>query len=512
MNRGATFLLGIISSLGVNGISIAINLVSIPIGLHYFGPVRYGIWLTLSSIIAYLNLSQLGIGTAIQTLIAKSVHPSHQRIILRRSLFLLTIISFTSLALFVMVSYYYPGWVSILGKIPLSHKSETSETALILAVLLLIGQPTKAFLSTFVALQEKHWERFYFALTTIFGLVALVITIYIKGGLLTLAMLRGLSNMTFGILSGFHLLYVHPDIRLWHGLRERVLGAPSVLFILKSSAYFFTSSIAAIIIWNTDNIVISHFLGPSMVTTYAITFKLFLVGTTFFTLVNNVLLPIYARAAGMKQFEWIQKTYISSIDISMIIGGLIWVGGLAFAQDIINVWVGPTVNGSVLLIIALGGYCYSLCICNTHFIILSSINAMKNVVIISWFEAATNIGISIALIGHLGISGVALGTFFAPLISSFWLLPIDIAFQTKGKVRFKYRQITSHMVLVLFPALVVVYILNIKGPYGWSGICIKAVVIIIYLGCSWCIIPRDQRRFIRNKIREHLIRNKTNSF
>jgi hypothetical protein len=43
---------------------------SVPIGLPYFGVVRYGIWAVISSVIAYLGLSNLGITTAAAALTA----------------------------------------------------------------------------------------------------------------------------------------------------------------------------------------------------------------------------------------------------------------------------------------------------------------------------------------------------------------------------------------------------------------------------------------------------------
>lgn len=71
--------------------SIFVGLISVPIGLHYFGLVRYGIWAVISSVIAYLNISKLGINSAIPLLIAQNSKLLEQQADLLRSLFLLFI-------------------------------------------------------------------------------------------------------------------------------------------------------------------------------------------------------------------------------------------------------------------------------------------------------------------------------------------------------------------------------------------------------------------------------------
>lgn len=493
-SRRKTFLLGNTASLGANGVSILVGLVSVPIGLHYFGPVRYGVWMVISSILAYLSLSQFGIGTAAQTLIARAVNPSHQRIILRRAFFLLVSSSVIFVSAFLLFSHYLPGWGGVLGKIPSSLQSEATDAALAIGVLFLLRLPTMVFNAAFTGLQEMYWERFYASLATVVGLVTLVATVLVKGNLVTLALFRGFGGLTVGVLGGIHLLLAHPNIR--PRLMERVSNAPSLPFILASGGRFFIICIATMIIRNTDNLVISHFLGPGEVTPYAVTFRLFAVGFSLFTMVNGVLWPMYGRAAGMNQWEWIQRTYNRVTSILPILGGLVWIGGIAFARAFINLWVGPSAYGGGLIVISLGGYGYCLSLVNCHSTVLTGLNATRNLVIFGLLEAALNLGFSLALIGPLGIGGVALGTFLAALVSVFWLLPMDVARQTKGEVRFRHRAIAIHAVTVLFPAVIGVHLLSAYGPSGWSGALIKMLVVVLYLILSWRISPLDLRCFV----------------
>jgi len=503
-SRRKMFLLGNVTSFGANGVAILVGFVSVPIGLHYFEPVRYGIWMVITSILGYLRLSQFGIGTATQTLIAKSVSPSHQRIILRRSFFLLTLSGLVFIVAFLLISHCSPDWVNILGKVPSFLQSEAAEAALAIGVLFLLQLPTMAFGAAFIGLQEIYWERFYTALTTVVGLGALIATVLVKGNLVTLAFFRGIGGLAVGILSGVHLLLTHPDIR--PQFAEQVVSAPSVRFIFTSGARFFIIGIAAMIVWNTDNLVISHFLGPGEVAPYAVTFKLLTVGFSLFAMVNGVLWPMYGQAAGMNQWEWIQRTYNRVTGLLPILGGLLWIGGIAFAHEIINLWTGPSGYGGALVVFALGGYGYCLSLVNCHSALLNSLNATWNMVLFGLLEAALNLGFSLAFIGPLGIGGVALGTFLGALTTVFWIGPLYLRHRTEGKVRFHPQHIAIHAAAVLLPALVAAYLLGVYGPSGWEGVFIKAMVIVLYLGFSWCSTSPNLRHFIWDNGREFLSR------
>jgi O-antigen/teichoic acid export membrane protein len=53
-------------------LAVVISFVSVPVALNYLDSERYGLWLTISSIIAYLNVTDLGLGLGLQNRVAES--------------------------------------------------------------------------------------------------------------------------------------------------------------------------------------------------------------------------------------------------------------------------------------------------------------------------------------------------------------------------------------------------------------------------------------------------------
>jgi len=496
INRKKTLLLGTISNYGATFILIIVGLISVPIGLNYFGPILYGIWIVIGSILAYLRISDFGISLSTLTLIAQASKSSHQRIILRRSLGLFLIISISSIGIIFIINYLFPGWVNLLGKIPSNLQEEAMKATFWVGILTLSQLPLNTFLSAFSGLQQVHWNKVYSAFGSISALIALMLTILIKGNLAQLAIFTGLGSILVKIISGIHLFIANPQIR--PRFTEKVIDAPSASYLFTSGIRFLILQIAVLIIWNTDNLVISHYLGPKMVTSYAVTFKLFAMGITVTNAVTQVLWPMYGQALGLGDWKWIKNTYNRCVSMLVIIGGLIWIGGIIFSKIIINLWVGPIGYGGLTVVFALGGYAYLSSFGGSNASLINGLNPKNIVVVFGLIEAAINLGISLVLVRPLGIGGVALGTFMASLAVNSWFGPLYIQQQTQKKVSLKIQPILKHTFFAVIPGVVFALIINLCLFNELIQIILGVIIIALYLILSWKIMPVDLRSFSKN--------------
>jgi O-antigen/teichoic acid export membrane protein len=496
-NRKRTLLLSGIANYGAIIVSLAIGLISVPIGLHYFGPVLYGIWFVISSILAYLRMSDFGVSLSTLTLMAQTPESSHHRIILRRSIVMLLGISIVFIVLIIVVVQSVPGWVGILGKVPPNLQAEAATAALAIGILVFVQLPVTVFSAAFSGLQQVYWSRIYGALSSITALAALLTTVLIGGNLVTLAIFTGLGGLLVGIVSGIHLFLAHPQVR--PRFTERVTDAPAASFLFTSGIRFFILQIAALVILNTDNIIISHYLGPEKVTPYAVTFKLFQMGLMMITATIIALWPMYGQALEKRDWEWIQRTYNRSIFSQIIPGGLIWIGGIIFSQTIITLWAGPAAWGGLLVSFALGGFVYISSFGGSNASLVNGLNPTNIVVIFGLTEAVLNLGISLALVGPLGIGGVALGTFVASLMINTWFHPLYIRYRTSKRVSLEVKPVLMHLsVVILCVAIALIVVLYL--PVGWIQFISGITVITLYLALSWRVMPKDLQNLTRDII------------
>jgi len=498
LTRRRTLLLGTASNYGAILVSIIIGLISVPIGLHYFGPVLYGIWFVIGSILAYLRISDFGISLSTLTFMAQASDPAQHRVILRRSISLLLVVSLIFILLILIVSHLFPEWIGIFGKIPSNLQKEVMTAALAICTLVLFQLPTTVFASAFSGLQQVHWSRAYGAFRSIASLAALIATILISGNLVTLAIFTGLGSLLVGVVSGIHLFLVHPNVR--PRVREKVIEAPSNRLLFSSGMRFLTLQIAVLIILNTDNLVISHYLGPGKVTPYAVTFKLFWMSLIMVNAVTAVLWPMYGQAFGRGDWDWIQQTYNQFTLPLTVCGGLVWIGGTLFSQEIINLWVGPAGYGGLLVAFALGGYVYVSSFGGSNHSLINGLNPTNIVVIFGLIEAVLNLVISLILVKPLGIGGVALGTFIASLAVNTWFPPLYIRYRTLRRVNFNMKPILTHAsVVILCMAIALIVVLYLPG--GWGRFVVGSAIVMAYLALSWRVIPGRLQTLIINRLK-----------
>ena len=436
-NRKEIFRRGVISNYGLKVVSLVVNLLFVPVFLNYFGDIRYGVWAIIFSISAYLGLSNLGVNTATAVLVAKAIKPFEQWLVIKRSILILTVSVALILACVWGINTLYPNWITIMGNIPYGFEKEAKEATFIFAVLFLMNIPLTVFSSGFIGMQKVYWERFYSALQSIANLVALFLTMIIRGNLINMVWFRGLLVVAISVICAFHFFRINSfskNINIGKISSKEF----STRAIFTTSLRFFSLAIAAIISWNINNFIISHSLGIKAVTPYSVAFRLVSIVFILFFAVNSATFPMWGRAVALNQFGWMQSVYNKITYLLPIIGGGIWLGMIAFSREIISLWVGAERYGGFLLIFALGGYGFLLSLEHVHANLISGINAIKGTIFIGWTELIISAALSIFLVRQLGIGGAALGLFLGSFLTGMWMFPIAVSIKTQRKINFNF--------------------------------------------------------------------------
>jgi O-antigen/teichoic acid export membrane protein len=496
---------GVLGNVSAQLVVILVSLVTVPIGLHYFGPGQYGAWLVIESILVILGLSQYGIRTASAALIAAESSSAARRHILVRALAILALISFFLIAATLILTFFETLWMKLFGNIPSGLAHDAYRASFIVLLFYLIRLPLVVFSSAFTGVQDTHLERLYISILPYsLGFVSLLVTISINGDLITLAWLTGIAHLVAAIGSGLHLFIRHPGFRPGRNgdfHQNSVANHELTRRLFRSGNKFFIVGIAAIFVWGTDNLVISVLSGAGNVTPYAVTFRAFMVAYAGLSVVNFALWPMLAKAVTAKDWIWVGSVYRTLLSVLPILGSAIWIGGIAFAQPVIEMWAGPAGYGGSLVVFALGAYAYLLSQIGTTSSFLSATNAPQVGLAVS--EAVINLVLSIVLFYWLGIGGVAVATALAALLTAFWALPRVIARNTGGRVATPWRTIGHHFLFAVVPAVSAMLLIS-HYLEGVNRHVTAAVILAAYLLASWLLLPVADRSELRVMIRRLL--------
>ena len=118
--RSAKAKKNIYASLLLKGLTILVSLILIPMTLGYLTNYEYGVWLTLSSLLHWIDFFDIGLGNGLRNKLAESLAENNykkSRIYVSTTFFSLTVIIGTFYLLFVFINIWID-WYKILNVSP----------------------------------------------------------------------------------------------------------------------------------------------------------------------------------------------------------------------------------------------------------------------------------------------------------------------------------------------------------------------------------------------------------
>jgi O-antigen/teichoic acid export membrane protein len=107
----------IAASFAIKGINIAVGLVLVPLTIKYLSPTKYGIWITLTSLVGWFGFFDIGLGNGLRNRFAEAIARGNQTLAktyVSTTYAILIIIISIVLILFYIVNIYID-WTIILN-------------------------------------------------------------------------------------------------------------------------------------------------------------------------------------------------------------------------------------------------------------------------------------------------------------------------------------------------------------------------------------------------------------
>jgi O-antigen/teichoic acid export membrane protein len=405
----------IAASFLIKGLSIAVSLILVPLTIHYVNPTQYGIWLTLSSIIAWLSFFDIGFGNGLRNRFteAKAIgNMTKARIYISTTYAVLTMI-FTTVWVVFYVANFFIDWAEILNA-PVGMTKDLSLLAQIVFSFFCLQIVLKTINTILIADQKPAKAAFFDLIGQILVLIIIFsLTKLTQGSIIYLGLTLGIVPILVLVISSF-----------WFYRNKYKEIAPSFRYVNLSYAKdimqlglkFFLIQIAVIIIYQTSNIIIAHVCSPQDVTIYNVAFKYFGVATMVFSIIVTPFWSAFTDAYVSNEYIWMKKSVrlLKKIALAFI---FILVLMVVVSPFVFKLWIGEVLIIRISISIMVALYVMTNIWNSLHSMILNGLGKIKLQLYVSFFCTLINIPLAILLGRKFGIEGVVLSAFLLNLLS-----------------------------------------------------------------------------------------------
>lgn len=422
-----------LSSAGAKIISLVTMLISVPLTLHYLGPERYGMWMTISSVIAMLGFADLGLGLGLMNAIAEAHGKDDRQAAVQyvsSAYFMLTGVAIIILAVFFLIYPYVP-WPRLFNVTSPQAVAEAGPAMAAFVVCFALNLPLSLVQKIQLGYQEGFLNNIWESIGKLLGLLGVLLVIYYQGGLVWLILAMAGAPAAAALLNTL-FLFIYQRPWLLPSLGHAAISSSSK--ILKLGILFFILQLAVSLVYSSDNLIAAHILGPEAVTQYSVPMRLFGIFLIISGMLINPLWPAYREAITKGDIFWIKKTIIRSILLSFLIVGVPSAFFVIFGREIIRIWVGNEINPSDLLLIGFYLWFVMSGIGNAFSMFLNAANIIFFQIIIGALFTLVSLAVKILLVKYYGIEGIIWATIIAYFVCSI----VPISFYIKYLLSYKY--------------------------------------------------------------------------
>lgn len=399
----------IIAGLFLKGGGMLISLLLVPLTIDYLSKSTYGTWLTISSIVTMMTLMDIGVGNGLRNKFSEAVAEKNYTLAqgyVSTAYFVFGLIQGTIIVIFCLINNYIP-WQKILN----SHIDISALTTAISIIVVTVSMKMLLDILLYVALalQESKIVNLLAFISNLLILVGVyLLTLYTKQNLILLSIISGVGPLAVMIF--VTLIMYNGRFRLYRPTFKTV-NLSHARDIMSLGYKFFIIQIAVIVIFYSDNLIITRLFGPTEVAVYNIAYKYFNIANILFSIVLTPYWSAFTEARVKNDVDWMVSTFTHLKKIWMIFTFIIIV--MILMSDIAyHLWIGDRVIVPFLLSINMGIFSIIFCWSSIAVSIINGSGKVQMQLIYSSVGALFNIPLAIYLGEKLnmGSAGVIVAT------------------------------------------------------------------------------------------------------
>ena len=348
----------IFASFLIKGWSALIMLLLVPATLHCLGEYKNGIWLTISSLLLWIDNMDIGLGNGLRNKIAE--YMAHGECERTRSLISSTFAMLTCiiipvlliLLLLIVISDPYMVFNADPSKVV-----QLDQVLMVTVTLVCTSFIFKLIGNFYMGMQLPAVSNLLIALGQTVALVGTYIVLYSGShSMMQIALVNTAAPLLVYMLAyPYTFFYKYPHLRP----SFKLINFKEARAVINMGVQFFIMQISGVILFMTSNLLISNLFTPALVTPYQITYRYFSLMLVAFTVICMPFWNATTDAYERGDMQWIRnatrKLRLMTIGILFCMIIMIFLSPWVY-----SIWIGDSVTIDVRMSIVMAAYIFIL--------------------------------------------------------------------------------------------------------------------------------------------------------
>lgn len=359
----------------IRGGDTLIYLLLVPLTLDYLNSYEYGIWLTLNSILSWINFFDIGLGNGLRNKVAEALAVGDKkkaRVYVSTSvgvlLLLVTGIFMIGMGLISLVD-----WYGVLN-VDITKVSNLQEILLASFLFFCLNFLMKFIGNVYQALQLPAVNNLLLFLGHLLSVIIIfILTKTTEGNLMRVALVYSSANpivylIAYPITFKVFFRYLCPSFKCF--------DKTCIKELLSLSVRFFVIQICGMILFMCSNFIISHMFGPEHVTPYNIVYRYFSLIIIF---TNIIITPMWTAATdaySQGDINWIKRSN-KKIQVLLMAIAFIMIAMVILSDTAYSLWVGDKVEFPKYMSLLMAVYSFIILFSTSYSFFLNGMGKLK---------------------------------------------------------------------------------------------------------------------------------------
>jgi O-antigen/teichoic acid export membrane protein len=324
------------SGVTLRTITTLIGLLTVPLVLAYLGKERYGLWNTITTIVAWAAIFDLGLSNGLVNCLALAHGRDDREEASRYFTTALAALGGLALLLGFALLLVVPrvSWAAFLGaRGAVDDATVTWSVAAALSAFV-VTMPLAVVPQLYAGLQRSYLTNAFTLAGSLLGFIALLLALQMKVRMpaLILAFSSGaIVSSALGL--AYALLHGMP----WLQIRARNVSSSALRALLSRSTPMFLYQLGALLVNESQSIILAQRCGLATVAEYGIAFRFYVLTAGLIQLATNSFIPPLREAHERQDHDWTRIAFRRLLALRLGIAAVGALGMLALGNFFLRI-------------------------------------------------------------------------------------------------------------------------------------------------------------------------------